>query len=217
MNSSKAKIDFTKEADGNLSPIARNVHTLMVASAATFASPPILMPAFLITINDYDAKLAAAQNRGLTEVTAKNDARLAVEGALRVLGNYVNSVAQGDLAIIELSGFPSYATRAVHGKDLGLQSNVSFIPQDLTMSQGNGSGVARLDWVSDGTRTGCELQMNTGDPNSEAGWGYKGSFTGGKCVVSGFTPGATLWARVRKIGLHGETGAWSDPATMMVT
>jgi hypothetical protein len=85
------------------------------------------------------------------------------------------------------------------------------------LSQGNGSGVIKCQWQSDGSGTGCEVQTTTGDPNNDAGWNYKGSFSGGKCEIGGFTPGSTIWARVRKIGRHGETGPWSDPAKIMVT
>lgn len=134
-----------------------------------------------------------------------------------MLGHYVNTVAQGDEVKVEKSGLPSYGTHNPQSRDLGLASNVTFVPQNVRMSQGNGSGVAKINWESDGSRTGCELHMNTGDPASEAAWSYKGSFSGGKCEIGGFTPGAKLWARVRKIGRAGETGGWSDPATMMVT
>jgi hypothetical protein len=50
-----------------------------------------------------------------------------------------------------------------------------------------------------------------------ANWSYKGSFTGGRADLSGLTPGTTFWVRVRKIGTKGETGGWSDPASIMVT
>lgn len=36
--------------------------------------------------------------------------------------------------------------------------------------------------------------------DDQTNWSYKGSFTGGPADLSGFTPGATLWVRVRKIG-----------------
>ena len=45
---------------------------------------------------------------------------------------------------------------------------------------------------------------------------YRGSFTGGKAVLDGFTVGATIWGRVRKIGTGGEVGDWSDPAQFLV-
>lgn len=77
----KAKIDFSQETDGNLSSIARNVQTLMLAKAAIFTAPPVTMVAFLALIDDWDTKLAAAKNRGTAEITAKNAARLALEGA----------------------------------------------------------------------------------------------------------------------------------------
>ena len=42
------------------------------------------------------------------------------------------------------------------------------------------------------------------------------NFSGGKAVLDGFTVGATIWGRVRKIGTGGEVGDWSDPAQFLV-
>ena len=39
----------------------------------------------------------------------------------------------------------------------------------------------------------------------------------GRAVLDGFTPGATIWGRARKIGKGGEVGDWSDPAQIMAT
>ena len=61
-----------------------------------------------------------------------------------------------------------------------------------------------------------EVQTNTGDPNSEGDWKPAGLFSGGKANLGGFTPGATIWVRVRTVGLKGVLGAWSDPAKIMV-
>ena len=54
------------------------------------------------------------------------------------------------------------------------------------------------------------------DPNVEANWKSYGMFSGGKAVLSGFTPGTTVWVRARTVGLKGVMGAWSDPAKIMV-
>jgi len=61
-----------------------------------------------------------------------------------------------------------------------------------------------------------EVQSCTGDPNTEANWSYRGSFSGGRAELDGFTPGTVIWGRVRKIGKGGEVGGWSDPAQIRV-
>jgi len=62
-----------------------------------------------------------------------------------------------------------------------------------------------------------DVQTCSGDPNVEADWSHRGSFTGGRAVLDGFTPGATIWGRVRKIGARGEVGNWSDRAQTIAT
>jgi len=51
---------------------------------------------------------------------------------------------------------------------------------------------------------------------AEASWTQHGIFQGGKAVLSGLTPGAIIWVRVRTVGLAGVMGAWSDPAQIRV-
>ncbi len=43
-----------------------------------------------------------------------------------------------------------------------------------------------------------------------------GLFSGGTALLTGFTPGTTVWVRVRTAGIKGVMGAWSDPAKIMV-
>ena len=206
----KARVNFAAEADGDLSGPAHNIHTKMEANAATFANPPVAMPAFKTAIDAWDTALEQAQPGGSDRITAKNNAREALEDALRKLGGYVNTIADGDLAKIELSGFPNYDTSIRSGGPI-------FVPGNLRLERTPVSGEIIAKWDGDGSRGPYEVQANMGDPNTAANWSYKGSFTGGRAKLSGFTPGATLWVRVRKIGTRGETGGWSDPASIMVT
>jgi hypothetical protein len=208
----KARVNFSGEPDGNLSGPSKNIHTKMDANAATFAGPPLTMAEFLAFIDAWDLALQKAEDRSRDHITAKNNARTDMEDALRRLGGYVNTIAQGDLATIELSGFPSYDTN--HSQTGG---GVAFVPQNVRLERTPVSGAVTVKWQGDGSRAVYEVQINTSDPNVAANWSYKGSFTGGRADLSGFTPGATLWVRVRKIGTKGETGGWSDPASIMVT
>ena len=61
-----------------------------------------------------------------------------------------------------------------------------------------------------------EVQVNSADPNVEAGWVDAGMFSGGKANIGSLMPGWTLWVRVRTVGLKAVMGAWSDPAKIFV-
>jgi hypothetical protein len=50
----------------------------------------------------------------------------------------------------------------------------------------------------------------------EANWVFAGMFSGDKVILSGLTPGSTVWVRIRTAGLKGVMGEWSDPAKIMV-
>jgi hypothetical protein len=212
MANAKARIDYSGEPDGGLSGPAHNVHDNMVANAATFASPPITMAAFKTMIDDWDTALGESLKGGSDRTTIKNNARAALEDTLAQLGAYVNLVAKGDQATVDLSGFPSYVTgHAISG------SGVTFIPQNVRWEDGTIPGQQVMRWKGDGSHSTYEVQTCSGDPNVETNWTYKGSFSGGRAVLNGNTPGSKIWGRVRKIGTGGQVGDWSDPAQAMVT
>lgn len=79
------------------------------------------------------------------------------------LGGAVNLVAQGDKALIDLSGFESYSTERVRH-----EGGVTFIPSNVRWEEGTVSGTAVLRWKGDGKGSMYEVQTCTGDPNTEA-------------------------------------------------
>ena len=208
MSYAKAAVDFSREADGALGGIATAVHNnMLVTNVATFPGAPFADGAFDTLRSDWTTALGESLKGGTDRTTAKNNARAALEDALSQLGSFVNLKALGDQAIIDQSGFPSYTTARVQS-----QGGVDFIPQNVRWEDGTVSGQEILRWKGDGSRAMYEVQTCTGDPAVEANWTYRGSFSGGRAVISGFTPGAIIWGRVRKIGTGGEVGNWSDPA-----
>jgi hypothetical protein len=208
----KAVVDFSREADGDLQAPSKKIHDDMDANAATFPSLPLTLAAFLTFIGNYVTALGNALKGGSDRINLKNDARTALENALYELGTYVNLVAKGDQTIVDQSGFPSYTTDRVQST-----GGVTFIPQNVRWEDGTVGGEEILRWKGDGTKSMYEAQTCTGDPNNPANWNYRGSFSGGKAVLKGFTAGTVIWGRVRKIGKGGEVGDWSDPAQIMAT
>lgn len=208
----KAVVDFSREADGDLQAPSKKIHDNLVTNAVTFPSLPLTMAAFDTLITNFVTALGNALKGGSDRVNIKNEARAALEEALYELGTYVNLVAKGDQTIVDLSGFPSYTTDRTQST-----GGVTFIPQNVRWEDGTVGGEEILRWKGDGTKAMYEVQSCTGDPNNPANWTYRGSFSGGKAVLKGFTAGTVIWGRVRKIGKGGEVGDWSDPAQIMAT
>jgi hypothetical protein len=203
----KAVVDYSKYSDGNLSGPAHKVHDNLTLNAATFPALPVALATFAIDLDDWDTKLADSLKGGSDRTTLKNNARAKLEDDLSQLATYVNLVAKGDKAVIDLSGFDSYSTARVQST-----GGVTFIPQDVRWEHGTVSGAEALRWKGDGKGSLYEVQTCLADPTVEANWSYRGSFSGGRGDLNGFTPGSIIWGRVRKIGTGGEVGGWSDPA-----
>ena len=208
MSYAKAVVDFSRVPDGELGGIATAVYDkMLVANATTFTGAPFSAVDFKALNDTWDHALGDSLKGGTDRTTTKNNARTAVEDALAQLGTFVNLKALGDQATIDLSGFPSYTTDRVQS-----HSGVTYIPQNVRWEDGTVSGQEILRWRGDGSRSMYEVQTCTGDPGVEANWTYRGSFSGGRAVIDGATPGTILWGRCRKIGTGGEVGNWSDPA-----
>jgi hypothetical protein len=210
----KAKVDYSDVPDGGLMGILTAAHDLMLGTnAATFPGAPYTAATFKSTIMDpWEDALSKSLKGGTDRTNTKNAARATVEDALFQLGTLVNLIAKGDQAILDLSGLPSYTTD--HPQTTG---GVNFVPQDVRWEDGVGPGAITLRWKGDGKKSMYEVNTCTADPMVAANWTYKGSFSGGKAELNGYTVGGTVWGRVRKIGTGGQVGDWSDPAQVMVT
>ena len=196
MTKTKAKIDFSDYPAADLGPIALNIQTQMTANSAQFPGIPFPLGTTLTpAITTFNTKLAAKASRATADVIAFNIARHELEELLTELGNFVNSVAMGDAAIVEASGFPSYTT----GKPA--DNSPPAAPTDLRLRHGDLSGqiVARYKPAREGSIN--ELQTNTGDPNNAVGWQHGGMFSGGKATLGNLTPGTMVWVRVRTAGI----------------
>ena len=211
MSTTKAITDFSKYKDGDLGPAAQFIHDQMLANAATFTAPTVTMAALQTLITTYNTKLVAKASRASADTVAFRAARAALEPALSRLGNYVNDVAQGDVNIVELSGFPSYSTASPS------LTGAPPAPQNLRLSRGSVAGSILARYKPQLQPSTNEVQINTGSVDTPADWHTAGIFKGQTAEITGLTPGARVWVRVRTVGLKGVMGDWSDPAEIIVT
>jgi hypothetical protein len=104
MHKQQAKIDFSDFTQSEFSPAAHEIQSTMVTNAALYPAPPITMAALLALIGAYDLIIEKPEYVGRTGDLS--NARIAVEGALKTNGGYVNGIALGDVAKLEKSGYP---------------------------------------------------------------------------------------------------------------
>lgn len=208
--STKASVDFTDYPAAKLAPLAQVIHDRMTENAADFADSPVAMGALQTGIDTYKAALVARASRATADVLALAAARKALEEALGRLGNYVNSVARGDAALVEKSGFPSYTRGGP--PDLSPPG----APLDLRLRHGTVSGSIAARYRPQRRASTNEVQVTEGDPNDESAWRTHSFHRSGRAELAGLPPGALIWVRVRTIGLRGVMGAWSDPAQIRV-
>lgn len=207
----KAIVDFTPYPAAELTPVAQTIHDAMLANAVTFPAPPTSMVALATLLTTYSQKLAARASNASADVLNFNLARHDLEVALHDLGAYVNLVAKGDALIVEKSGFPSYGS-AQPGP-----AGPPAAPQNLKLRNGDLSTTIVARCKPDRANSFNVAQINSGDPNSEAGWHTVMQFPGGKVTISGLTVGSIVWVRIATVGAGGVVGAWSDPAKIVVT
>lgn len=206
----KAVIDFSPYNRDELLTIAQAIKTGMTASAAIYPSPPVGMVPLATQITNYQTKLAARASRATADINAFNVARGLLENDLALNGGYVNITGNGDPTSIIASGYPYYSTARQ------ADPNPPGAPADLRLRHGEMSGVIVGRCKPQRSPSMNELWTCIGDPNTEANWQRAGNFGGGRFERGGFTPGTTVWFRVRTLSATGDPGAWSDPAMIMI-
>jgi hypothetical protein len=196
--------DFTGYSDSDLDEFANNVVTNLTGNAA-FPSPPV-MPADLGTLDTTFRDAITAATGDPQDTVAKNNARAALENALRKNANYVESLANQDLAMLLSSGYNAMSTnRASVPLDAPSITDI----ENLQTTQ----LLLRLSPITNAKS--YQVQTNT---NGNGTWAEAGIFTQSRRIVlPNLTPGTTYSVRARAVG--GSTGYsdWCPPQSCMAT
>lgn len=159
----------------------------------------------------YSLAKAAAEDGDAGAIATRIAEREAATADLKKLGNYVNLVADGDVAMLEGSGFELSKEPAPR------MTEPPGIPQEFKVARTDISGqvkgsVKKLDGAG-----ALEGWICTGDPAVEANWRHHvTSVLARKIMFTGLTAGTVYYFRVRGIGSAGP-GGWSDIAQLMAT
>lgn len=204
----KAKLNLKDKTDSELVTYAQQ-HIAAMTGNVNFTTPIPTAPVVLTATTEFSTSVgdAVAAQQAAKQMTATKDAkRFALEAILTQRSNYVDLTAAGDEAKILSSGFDVKGGTA----PIGVPTQVL----NFTLTAGDAEGELDATWDAVRGAKSYEIQISA-DPITPTSWQAKPSVTKSSVNLTGLTPGARVWVRVRAVGAAG-AGAWSDPATKIV-
>ena len=206
----KVKLNLYTLTPDELADVGDNVHTGMVANAATFTAPNPTMPVLAAGTTALRNAIAARLAADSTAATALQNERAAVVAERALLSQeaaYVENKAAGNAAIIALANMGVRAERA----PVGAMPKV----EGLKTTTSDHAGAA--DWMCKPVKGASAyiVQTCTGDPLVEANWHYADTAVKSSGTLEGLASGK-VFVRVCARGADAHKGAWSDLAEEMV-
>lgn len=204
----------------NLSNLKRNEIINLAAVATSAMAPAAPTPAPIpgvsaeVTATETAASEAAdavaawesgkaTQNTLKTVMDTKMDT---LRSKLRALASAVEAKAEGNPAILVLSGLP-VSGAAVPSEPPGIIMNLSVTASD-------NPGSLDVHWDPERFSQVYEIEVSTTHP-VDGPWTRLKTETKSSTTASGLTSGTRAWVHVRGVGTKGN-GPWSDPATKIV-
>ena len=175
-----------------------------------FSTPPVDLTIYKSGIDQFSALIVDAEDGGKKAISAKDKQRIAVIKLYTLLGHYVETACNDDLATFNTSGFTQVAAR------------VKTAPVPLTE--------AKFSWIDRGPNSGDVVVLpenKTGAVAFDVRYALQGA--GGvlgpwtivtvvkprKVTISGLTLAGIYQFQIRALGLLGYTD-WMDPKTFVV-
>jgi len=194
VRTTKVLVDYTLETDSELLTKTDLIIEGMTGNA-NFPTPIPTVTALQTARDNYNTSLVAAGSGNHNSVAVKNADRSVLETALCTLGNYINTVARGNLVAIISTNMP-YSKNAEPG-NLGTVESMK-----LTPGQNSGTLFCKLSRVKNGK---SYTFMITEDPiSNDSLWS---SYVTTRCSYefTKLTPGTKYWVKVIVAGTRGQS------------
>ena len=203
MKNIKVALSFNRLSDADLSAFANNINTCMAGDAA-FAKPPVAYTDLSKLLDTFDKAVSAATGGDSAMIAAKTNARNALLAALQKLAAFVQIVADGDMAVLLLSGFSAYTSNRKPQAKLDCPL-ILGIENEGTAKLG-----VRLQPVPYAKSYEVRAINGATTPASSAI-----STHARHIVVENLVPGTTYTISARAIGGSEGYSEWSDPMSHM--
>jgi hypothetical protein len=203
----KALLGFQKTSDADLLKQLNAVHDAMNGNSA-YSTPPVDMVTFKKDIDSFTVLITDAEDGGKKAISAKNKQREAMVKMVTLLGHYVESACNDDLATFNTSGFVAASTVRTPAAPLP-PATIEWIDRGPLAGQVEAKPKTVDKAVSYDLRYG--LVVNGAMPTT---WTTIILPSPKKTLISNLTPGATYAFQIRALGKLGYTD-WSDPMTFI--
>lgn len=202
-----AMTGFSKIPDDELATLGLTVITAMTANP-NFETPVPALADVQLVVDDFHEKLSATRKGSPLNTSEKNYSRQTVEGELKKLAFYVNTVADGELHIVLSSGFPARKLRS--------SLDIPAVPERLHLSDTQQSGQLRLAF--DSVKHAWEYEYTYATEvgvNGEPLWGDVLTTTDSRNnVIAPLEAGSICRVRVRSRNGKGLSD-WSESISLM--
>lgn len=200
-------LGFARGTQAKLVTTARAVHTGLYAQAV-YANPPVTAVDLLAGIASFEDAQAATVQGGTAATALKNQKKAALIEQLEELAEFVDTKADGDLAVLLTSGFEARKTTKTRSPLATpvLRSVTNGASGELVASSN------RLDHA----RAYEVYAAVMGPDGTPLEWRFHGTSTASRRIIAiGLVPGTMYLVRIRAVG--GTTGYsdWSDAMTQM--
>jgi hypothetical protein len=201
----KLNSGFSKLPDDQFDNKAQTIVAALTGNA-NFATTTPPLATITASITAYQAALALPPGAARDAQVSATRATLSTQ--LEQLARNIELVPNVTEAMLATTGFDM--RKAPSGTSAPVDA-----PANVRLKQTGVSGVVQVLCDSVSRAQAYEMQY-TQDPNSGP-WTDAGTFVSTRGIgMTGLTRGKDYWARVRAVGPSG-AGAWSDPATIMVS
>ncbi|QNL49147.1 fibronectin type III domain-containing protein [Olivibacter sp. SDN3] len=206
-NNRQANLGFKRFSDDALATLGVTVITAM-ADNPHFGTPVPALEDVQILVDDFREKLASTRRGSPLNTSEKNHSRQILEGELKKLAFYVNTVADGALHVILSSGFPVRQSRT--------SVDIPAIPERLRLMDTSQSGQLRLDFNAVKGAWEYEYRYATSlDEQGEPDWEQLFTSTSSRNnVLAPLEPGIICRVKVRSRNGKGVSD-WSEPISRM--
>ena len=197
---------IVKATDMELLAISGRILAGLTGNAG-YASPVPTLAMLLAARNAY-ANAVNALDRGATSTAARNKTRGALAQVLRDLALYVQHTCQGDLVMLNSSGFPAQRRRGA------VVLEAPQPPAQIKLTRGPVSGQVKVRCKS---VAGAVLyQCRYATAAAPTAWTLSDTSTSGGLLLDGLVPVTAYLVQARAYGKRG-CSDWSDSATVVAS
>ena len=198
----RVALSFARLPDDDLLSFARTIIKQMTGNA-NYPTPKPSIADLQAGADAFSNAIAASKESGKAGTAAKNAAREALIGLLRVEANYVEGEKSTDLSALLSSGFDAVKTD---------RTQIALPKPVIERIENPGTTQLGLRLQPVPTARAYEVRISFGTN----GWQAVGVFTQSRQIlIENLTPGTTYIVQARAVG--GATGYsdWSDPVSHM--